>query len=584
MSTQETTAQVHHVPDKLRIGLLVDDDTVPYWVRLIIERLNASSSADIVLVAINTASAVPPASMPRKILRNADRLLYIGWSLLDRALKRFNPDYDEDHHWRQLVPGATVLPVQPRQTRFSDFVEADDIQVIAEHQLDILLRFGFRILRGDILTTPKHGVWSFHHGDNQRMRGGPAGVWDLLLGEDSQGVILQRLNEDLDGGMVIDRGWYGTDIWSLHRQNHQVFMQAWNMLPRNIDALHQLGAETFFRRLQEQQRGLEFYSRPMRVAPGNLTAVKLLSGHAWRYLSEKLQLLFMQRQWVLLVSKPGSLEPTRSMWRLNEIIPPADRIWADPFVVSRDGVHTIFIEEKTNARRDGFISVMQINAQGVATRPKSIIERPYHMSYPFVFEYQQQWYMVPETANGNVIEVYRCEQFPDRWEHSHHLLENIEAYDTTLLEYQGRWWLFALVNTNKHLREISSELHIFHADNPLATDWQPHPRNPVVTDIRSARPAGRFFEFNGKLYRPSQNCGVRYGYGMKFNRVVELTTENYEECCEDEVLPNWDWRVCATHTYNVDNTFTVSDALRYRFRWDTSATPLADAQDQKRED
>ena len=51
MSTQETTAQVHHVPDKLRIGLLVDDDTVPYWVRLIIERLNASSSADIVLVA-----------------------------------------------------------------------------------------------------------------------------------------------------------------------------------------------------------------------------------------------------------------------------------------------------------------------------------------------------------------------------------------------------------------------------------------------------------------------------------------------------------------------------------------------------
>jgi hypothetical protein len=153
--------------------------------------------------------------------------------------------------------------------------------------------------------------------------------------------------------------------------------------------------------------------------------------------------------------------------------------------------------------------------------------------------------MLPETASRRAIELYRCTRWPDRWEFVGALMSGIYAVDSTLLEHGGRWWLFTNV---KGAADASSwdELHIFHADDPLSTNWIPHPLNPVLSDVRRARPAGPFFIFEGTLYRPSQDCSQRYGYAVNVNRVVTLTESAYAETLVEKVIPRPP--VLVTHT------------------------------------
>ena len=102
-------------------------------------------------------------------------------------------------------------------TKATDTIEAPDLERIRAFRPDVLIRLGFRILRGGILTAAPHGVWSYHHGDNDRYRGGPPGFWEVMEGTPVTGTILQRLTEALDGGQVLYRSWGATNLFSVSR-------------------------------------------------------------------------------------------------------------------------------------------------------------------------------------------------------------------------------------------------------------------------------------------------------------------------------------------------------------------------------
>ena len=67
-------------------------------------------------------------------------------------------------------------------------------------------------------------------------------------------------------------------------------------------------------------------------------------------------------------------------------------------------------------------------------------------------------------------------------------------------------------------RMFDDELHLFHAERLLG-HWQPHPRNPVKSDARCARPAGQLVWRNGALLRPAQICGPMCRAIVSFARV-----------------------------------------------------------------
>jgi len=274
-------------------------------------------------------------------------------------------------------------------------------------------------------------------------------------------------------------------------------------------------------------------------------------------LDKTISSFFFLDQWVILTAQ--SAEYDSLQWSMfHSIVPGKDRYWADPFIVYKDNDHYTFIEEKIYATGRGRIACLTLDEEGNLKSHQVVLERPYHLSYPFIFEHRGETYMLPETAQNRTIEVYRCVRFPDQWELATTLMADIYAVDATLLEHENKWWLFA--NVKEEGGSSLDALYLFFSDDPLSNHWTPHPNNPIVQDIHSARPAGHIFMQNGKLLRPSQDNSRRYGYAIRFNRIVKLSETEYEETTESSFEPPHT-KILATHTFNQADDLTVIDAV-----------------------
>jgi hypothetical protein len=285
-----------------------------------------------------------------------------------------------------------------------------------------------------------------------------------------------------------------------------------------------------------------------------------------RKLDKTVSSWFFIDQWVILTTSGLGMDSIE--WStFSPLIPPPDRYWADPFIVTRDGLHYVFIEEKIYKTGLGRIACLTLDTDGNIVSNIVALERPYHLSYPFLFEYENQLYMLPESAQNRSLELYRCTRFPDQWEFSHTLMQDIYAVDATLLEHGGKWWLFMNVKESEEGSSLD-QLFLYYADSPLATDWTSHPINPVVPDIRTARPAGRIFFQKGNLIRPSQDNFARYGHALNFNRITKLSESEYDEVLETRFAPPVRHKIRATHTFNQSGNLTCIDAVIRRKRPD----------------
>jgi hypothetical protein len=192
------------------------------------------------------------------------------------------------------------------------------------------------------------------------------------------------------------------------------------------------------------------------------------------------------------------------------------------------------------------------------------------MSYPFIFELNDSYYMIPESKGDRNIQLYRCKNFPDKWEFVMNIMENIYATDTTLFFYNHKWWLFTAVDELKSPSIPFSELFLYFTDDLFSGHWQSHPMNPIVTDIKTSRPAGKIFILNNKIYRPSQDCSGSYGKAFNLNQITELSESDYEEILVSKVEPGWNKEIIGTHTFNFNKQIIVIDASPLKKRLNLS--------------
>jgi hypothetical protein len=571
MSLSPSSSEVNNAPGpaeaRLRVGLLVDSLTQPRWVRRIIEDIQASTIAEVALVVENGKAPAENVSRgrARSAWENRERLLYALYTKFDESRVRVSPDAFARDSIGPLVAGCPVLRVEPLMKKYSDYFREEDVAEILKYDLDVALRFGFRILKGKALSVARWGVWSYHHGDNLVNRGGPPGFWEVMRGEPVTGSVLQVLTEDLDGGRALYRSWAPTlSSFSVKRNKNNYYWKSSAFVMRKLRELRERGEPVPADGPPGASPYRPYFDR-LYKSPTNSEMLPLLAGLCGRFAVRKLARLPYTEQWWLAYDISASDDrPPGPLYRFKHLVPPPDRFWADPFPVKADGGNFIFFEEYPYREGKGGISVLRVDEGGVVEGPAKVLERDYHLSYPFIFEWRGARYMIPETAANSTVELYRCASFPDRWELESVLLEGVRAADATLYEGGGLWWMFVNIAEEGVARNWD-ELHLFYAETPLGP-WAPHRRNPVKSDARSARPAGRLFRWNGDLYRPAQDCSKGYGHAVSLNRVVRLDAEEYREEEVWKILPRWRNDVVGTHTLNREQNLTVVDCLVRRRR------------------
>lgn len=543
----------------LRIGLLIDSFVQRKWIHHVISEIQSSGFAEIAVVIKNEAPSQPSPGRMQSYWRNRKYLLYALYGKIDERRVRVSPDAFEPTDIKPLIADCPVISVTPLMKAYSDWFPEETVKQIREFNLDVALCFGFRILKGEALNIARQGVWSFHHGDNFVNRGGPAGFWEVMDGIPVTGSVLQILTEDLDNGRVIYRSWSPTsDRFSVKANRNNLY---WKSAPFVIRKLRELADGVPI--CSPDHHLYRPYSNRLFRMPTNRELLPRLLRLGAKYVASKFESALKSDQWALAYRfKSGPCDPNNTMYRFKDLLPPKDRFWADPFAIRADERYYVFLEEYLYEREKGHISVIELDRKGIVKGPIKVLERDYHLSYPFVFEWNQNYYMVPETAANKTIELYRAKSFPFAWQLEKVLMTDVRAKDATLAEIDGKWWMF--VSIAEH--SIPDELYLFSADSPLGP-WKPHRRNPVKSDVRGSRPAGALFEWNGDVYRPAQDSSGRYGYAISINRVVQLDDEGFREEEVSKIFPNWSKNLLATHTVSIAGDLAVVDYLINRSRW-----------------
>lgn len=248
------------------------------------------------------------------------------------------------------------------------------------------------------------------------------------------------------------------------------------------------------------------------------------------------------------------------------------RYYADPFLCAHEGRTALFVEEFSYATGRGLLSVADIRADGSVSVPRPFLDRSDHLSYPHVFEHDGRIWMIPETSQARTVELYRCVEFPDRWERESILLSDVDASDATFVVHGGRCFLLAALHP--HGSSARDMLGIFVADSLLGP-WRAHPATPAVIDVASARPAGAFFRRNGQLMRVAQDGEGGYGAGMTICRIDRLDDEGFSQSIVTRLKPQAAWKARGVHTLNAAAGYEVIDTLGRISR--SRSVPAADA-------
>jgi hypothetical protein len=231
----------------------------------------------------------------------------------------------------------------------------------------------------------------------------------------------------------------------------------------------------------------------------------------------------------------------------KDIPSPAHRFYADPFAVTWKGRTFVFFEDLDHRVGKGIISAIEFGEAGPIGPAIPVLEEPWHLSYPFLLQHDDELWMIPESTGNRDVTLYKCVDFPGRWERHTTLLSGLELADATIVRHDGLNYLFGA--TRDGAGGYSDTLSLFHSER-LFGPWIPCAANPVMVDRASARPAGNFVTINGQLWRPVQDCTHGYGCALGLAEVTELSPTSFRQVVRHIIRPGPLWPGRKLHTLN----------------------------------
>ena len=518
----------------LTVGLAIASRHVPSWLADVISAIEDAGDAVVVDMIVTGVEAAP-------------RLGGLG-----RALLGVYDRVDGRVFGRAGDPTRMVdlqRPTTPSDPRSPGAAEA----------IDMVLRLDGGGSAIDRWPAPEFGVWTLEHGMGLPPAARPAGLGLVPGGSETllrRSTTISQLVATMGADRrVIGQVVSGADRLSMRRGARGHTVKLASLVARTIAAVR--AHRTLPQPVVESFPGEAPSARGEAIGVGTilLGMAQVVSSYVGGLLRRKLA----PERWVVAISREQRDPRGREGPPFHFLEAPEGREWADPFPVDTPLGELLFVEEYVRNDHKGRLAVVRLDDSPRGWRSvETVLDLPTHLSYPFVFRFEDDWYMLPEQAGTGALQLYVAEEFPTRW-HWHSTALDLPASDATLIEIDGRWWMFAALMPKGGT--TADELHIFHAASPLGP-WIAHVRNPVVSDIRSARPAGRVYRMDGVWYRAAQDGAVTYGHSVCIVRIDRIDMEDYRETVVDVIRPYWAPGLMATHTLNHTDDVTAVDALR----------------------
>jgi hypothetical protein len=185
----------------------------------------------------------------------------------------------------------------------------------------------------------------------------------------------------------------------------------------------------------------------------------------------------------------------------------------------------MFFEVMNRQTRRGEIGLATSENGMEWTYQQIVLAEPFHLSYPYVFEWMNNCYMIPETTKTSSVRLYKASTFPQEWLYAGTLLRGLRFADSSVIRHAGKWWLFTETNSQMKF----DTLRLYYADD-LMDPWREHPLSPIVKgNPRLARPAGRPLALGERVIRYAQDCHPAYGTQVRAFEITKLTIKEYHE-------------------------------------------------------
>jgi hypothetical protein len=544
---------------RLRVAALIDGPMVPRYVALILEDIARCNFADVELAVI----------VRKPVPKVVERLPRLAHDLYVRADLAVGGDGDP---LALVDPGPGLagvdrIEVSPGEGR-EPWLPADALAEIRRRDLDVVLRFCTTTPRGEVLRAPRYGVWSYQFGTEEDARNGTPFLQQLLDDAPTRDVLLEVLEDEPASGLVLCRSRFGRhgNLFLAHYRDVALW-ETTHFVVWKLHDLHELGWEHL--RARSLPRVSQDEPRPPGAPLSTHGPAPVPTATAMvRFLAPRLRNAARNRvggeravanQWRIALRRGatplGATPEVTSVSGFRWIETPPGHFWADPFLITRGGQTLLFFEDFDYAAGYASIRWAEVHEDCTVGPAVTCLDRGYHLSFPFVFDHEGEVFMIPESLADGTVTLYRARAFPSEWVPEKVLFRG-NASDTSVFCEGG---LFYFITSLHERDDRGMSATLFVADS-LTGAWRLHPSSPVSSDVRSARNAGSVFRRQGRLFRPSQNCGPSYGYGLNLEEIVAVDEARYEErrwCAVDpSALP---FPAIGVHTYNVCGDLEVID-------------------------
>ena len=236
------------------------------------------------------------------------------------------------------------------------------------------------------------------------------------------------------------------------------------------------------------------------------------------------------------------------------IIPRVNSWLADPFAFSFKGKDYIFLEDFKTKDDKAVISVYEIIAKKQYFLGECIVEK-FHLSFPRVFEHNDQLYLTLESADKKGIRIYKSKEFPLKWRYSHSILNEFYCGDPIIYFEDDN--IFILVNiSHNNINDFNTDLFKFKLSDDL-TQFESISNFPLISSVKGGRNAGlAIIDKEIKRIGQVQDYLV-YGKSLSVHNIQSLKIE-------DEIVLHPDCKYLSIHTLNTNNGVLVYDMAKYR--------------------